>query len=89
MKKYIKSAAVILLALVMTFSIVACGKPGMVSQEELEEAEKSGVAEGEITFTYEPAATSSDSKAAAERFISAFEKKYTDVKVERRLHDVQ
>ena len=83
MKKYIKSAAVILLALVMTFSIVACGKPGMVTMEQLEEAEKSGVVEGKITFTYGPAATSSDSKAAAERFISAFEKKYTDVKVER------
>ena len=83
MKKYIKSAAVILLALVMTFSIVACGKPEMVSQEQLEDAEKNGVAEGKITFTYEPAATSSASKEAAERFLSAFEKKYKDVKVER------
>ena len=83
MKKYIKSAIVILLALAMTFSIVACSKPGIVTNEDLEIAYKDGVVEGDITFTYSPAATTSDDRAAADRFISAFEKKYKDVKVER------
>ena len=83
MKKYFKSAVVILLALIMTFSIVACSKPGIVSQEELEKAEKEGVAEGSVTFTYSPAAETSDNREAANRFLSAFEKKYKDVKVER------
>lgn len=83
MKKYFKSAVVVLLALIMTFSIVACSKPGIVSQEDLDIAIEKGVAEGEVTFTYEPAATSSDYRAAADRFVSAFEKKYTDVKVNR------
>ncbi|MBE7057668.1 MAG: extracellular solute-binding protein [Ruminococcaceae bacterium] len=82
MKKYIKSAVVMLLAFIMVFSIVACSKPPMVSQEELEIAEKQGVAEGEVTFTYGPAASSADYRAAADRFVSAFESKYPDVKVE-------
>lgn len=72
-----------LLALMMVFSIVACGKPPMVSQEELDKAVDEGVAEGKITFTYGPAASNADYKAAAERFVSAFEKKYPDVDVER------
>ena len=83
MKKYIKSAVVILLALIMTFSIVACSKPGIVTKEQLEDAEKNGVAEGKVVFTYSPAAQTSDDRAAADRFLSAFEKKYKDVKVER------
>ena len=76
MKKYIKSAIVILLALAMTFSIVACSKPGIVTNEDLEIAYKDGVVEGDVVFTYSPAATTSDDRAAADRFISAFEKKY-------------
>ena len=59
MKKYIKSAVVVLLALIMTFSIVACSKPGIVTNEELIIAEKEGKVEGKVTFTYAPAATSS------------------------------
>lgn len=83
MKKYIKSAVVVLLALIMTFSIVACSKPGIVTDAELEKAEKEGKVEGKVTFTYAPAATSSADRDAADRFVSAFEKKYSGVKVER------
>lgn len=83
MKKYLKSAAVLLLVLITTFSMLACAKPPMVSVDELTKAEESGKAEGEITFTYSPAATSADYKQAADKFVTEFEKKYTDVKVER------
>ena len=83
MKKYIKSAVVMLLAFVMVFSMVACGKPPMVSQEDLDKAVSEGVVEGDVTFTYGPAASNADYKAAADRFVSAFEKKYPDVNVEK------
>ncbi|MFR1518256.1 MAG: ABC transporter substrate-binding protein [Clostridia bacterium] len=83
MKKYLKSAVVLLLIFITTFTMVACKKPPIVSQEELRKAEEEGVAEGEITFTYSPAATSADYKQAADKFVSEFEKKYKDVKVER------
>lgn len=83
MKKYFKSAVVILLALIMTFTVVACSKPGIVTQQQLDDAVKNGVAKGKVTFTYSPAASSNNDRAAAERFISAFEKKYKDVKVKR------
>jgi len=83
MKRYIKSAVVMLLAFVMVFSMVACGKPPMVSQDDLDKAISEGVVEGDVTFTYGPAASNADYKAAADRFVSAFEKKYPDVTVER------
>ena len=82
MKRYIKSAVVMLLAFVMVFSMVACGKPPMVSQDDLDKAAAEGVVEGEVTFTYGPASQNADYKAAADRFVSAFEKKYPDVEVE-------
>ena len=50
MKKYLKSAAVLLLVLITTFSMLACAKPPMVSVDELTKAEESGKAEGEITL---------------------------------------
>ncbi len=83
MKKYLKSAAVLLLILVTTFSMVACTKPPMISQDGIDKAITDGKAEGNITFTYSPAATSADYKQAADKFVSEFEKKYKDVKVER------
>ncbi|HBV51054.1 MAG TPA: hypothetical protein DEF06_02100, partial [Clostridiales bacterium] len=83
MKKYLKSASVLLLILVMTFTMVACKKPPMVTQEDIDWAVEEGEAEGEITFTYSPAATSADYKQAADKFVTAFEQKYTNVTVER------
>ena len=83
MKKYLKSASVLLLILVMTFTMVACKKPPMVTQAEIDKAVEEGEAEGEITFTYSPAATSADYKQAADKFVTAFEQKYTNVTVER------
>ncbi len=85
MKKYIKSVSVILLVLLMTFSIVACkGTPPVVTQEKLDEAIESGVVEGDVTFTYHlGGGHTKNDEAAAERFVTAFEKKYKDVSVER------
>lgn len=84
MKKYLKSASVLLLILVMTFTMVACKKPPMLTQDDIDAAlEEEGEPEGEITFTYSPAATSADYKQAADKFVTAFEQKYTNVTVER------
>ncbi len=83
MKKYLKSTAVIVLVIAMTFAMLACSKPPIVSQEEFENAEENGVAEGDVMFTYSPASMSADYKAAADNFINAFEAKYQNVKVER------
>lgn len=83
MKKYLKGAAVITLVVIMAFTMLACGKPPIVSQEEFEEAELNGRAEGDVTFTYSPASTSADYKMAADNFVNAFEAKYPDVNVTR------
>ena len=83
MKKYLKSASVLLLILVMTFTMVACKKPPMLTQDDIDKAIEEGEPEGEITFTYSPAATSADYKQAADKFVTAFEQKYTNVTVER------
>ena len=84
MKKYFKTAVVLLLIFITTFSMVACKKPPMVDIDKVEDDLKNGAKpEGEITFTYSPAATSADYKQAADKFVGEFEKKYTDVKVTR------
>lgn len=86
MKKYLKSAAVVMLVLVMTFTMLACGKPAMVTLDDLNKAEDEASndnVEGNVMFTYSPAATSADYKMAADSFINAFEAKYQKVKVER------
>lgn len=84
MKKYIKSAAAILLVLVMTFSIVGCKTKREVTQEEIDKYVDLGLDQkGEITFTYSAASTSEDAKVAIDNFINTFERKYRNVKVER------
>ena len=84
MKRYLKAAGVLLLIVITTFSMVACKKPPMQNIGEIDKQLKEGYKiEGDITFTYSPAATNADYKQAADKFVTEFEKKYTNVKVER------
>lgn len=86
MKKYAKSITVIFLVLLMAFSAVACNStPNKVSNEKLKESQQQaadGKIEGSVTFTYHLGGghNQSDEKAA-NRFISAFSKKYKNVDV--------
>lgn len=79
MKKVIVKSLTLLLAILTVFSLVACNgakeQSGIVNTSEIPKAE------GKITFSY-PAKTDT-TRAAADAFISAFNDKYPNVKVEK------
>lgn len=93
MSRNFKTAAIIFIIFAMCFSML-----GMTACDDAPEDEKPGGIycgipsdpgcsvrgpEGDIVFTFSPAAANADYKAAADRYVDAFLEKYPQVNVER------